>query len=486
MMKQFKGSDWTLNDQFTITPEYLTGSITYIKRVFAAMISKVHNQQQNQPGAQRPAVPQGPAAAAAHQSTQANMTLNASNLQRLQQQEDALQQARRTQGQNVPAAPTVAQPPFPLGAVSPQGVPHAYGPGGFPPEKLKLPPSKKRKQTHPTNAAATPGQAQAPATPAAKTQPTKQAPADAKKVPTSPAGPFKCTVPECQYYQKGFTTQTALDKHAEESHKVEEPITDPVEYALGSFRTGLLKEKDKAESQDAKRIPTTVADAQQAPNKPAAVKPEIKAEGTTPATAGTTPMGRVPSQAGPKSTSPVSNQLQTPRMPSGKVAGGPSTMKPIPSKDGKKEAGKPAEDAVGKDPWADSNVSLEAIYDTFVDFGDENLRGLGFDPIDEFLNSDMFTKIQSKDTPDSVDTGVGTQTPKDSESSKDDEIDVKIGGVGDDNWIPVDWFSLPGRLEGGLLMTEPWDDIDWEMIDRKEAEMNTDDGAMAIYPSSVV
>jgi len=492
LMRQFKGSDWTLNDQFTITPEYLTASITYIKRVFAAMISKVHNQQQNQSGAQRPAAPQGPATT--QPTTQTNVTpLNASNLQQLQQQEEALQRARQAQGQNVPAAPTVAQPPFPLGAMSPQGIPHAYGPGGFPPEKLKLPPAKKRKQTHPANATATPGQAQAPTAPASKTQPAKQAPADTKKAPPSPAGPFKCTVPECQYHQKGFTTQTALDKHMEESHKVEEQIADPLEYALESFRTSLVKEKEKAESQETRKVPTTSTDAQQAPNKPVAaaaaaapVKPEVKAEGTTPATAGTTPMGRVPSQAGPKSTSPGLNQLQTPRMPSGKAVGAPSTLKPTPSKDGKKEAGKPGErgpspeDAVGKDPWADSNISLEAIHDAFMDFGDENLRGLGFDPIDEFLISDTFTKIQSEDTPDSVDTGVATQTPKDSESSKDDDMDVKIGGLGDDNWIPVDWFSLPGRLEGGLLTTEPWEDLDWETIDRKEAEMNADDSAMAI------
>jgi hypothetical protein len=450
-----------------------------------AMISKLQSQQQNQPGGQRPAGVQGHLPPP-QQNTQSSMTpLNASNLQQLQQQEEAMR-ARQKQNQAAPAAPQLSQPrPFSIGASSPQGIPQAYGPGGFPPEKLRIPSSKRRKQTHGPSTAASPVQAHAPV-PSVKIETLKQPPVDANRVVT---GSFKCSAPECEYHQKGFTSQIALNRHNEESHRVDEPIEDSIQFLAESFPPP-VKEGEKAETKGIKKPAAAPVDMQRIPSKSTAgssLKQDIKLEGITPATKAT-PMGQGLSQGGVKPVSPTMNQIPTSRVSSSKGLG-PSEGNQTLSKDGKKESGKQPnqiatpEAAVTKDPWADSAVSRDAIRDTFGDFGDDRLGGLGCDLMDEFLNPDMFTKIQAKDTPDSIDSGIVTQTPKDGDSSQDEEIDVKIGGIPDDNWLPGDWYNLPEMLEGDLFMTEPerWEEMDWEKIEHKEADLATDDGGMAIF-----
>lgn len=446
-MRQFKPvPEWSLNDQITISPDRLAGCITYIRKVQAWIFRA--NQQNNQPPGQRPNVPQGPAPVAS--ANQNNMpALNASNLQQLQQQEEALQRARRASSQTASgSAPGL--PPAPFGAPSPQGVPHAYGPGSMPPEKLKLPPPKKRKHSH---AGATPGQAPTPGTPTSKT-PTSKAEGNL----------FKCRVPECQHHYHGLASQAALEKHVEESHKVEETIEDPLEFAIQSMQSSLIKE-EKAEAPSSRK------------GVAAQHKTETKPEGVTPATAGATPMGRIPSQLGLKSASP---QQMTPRPSAGKASAAPA-MKSTISKEGKTEPGQLVQpstmDTATKDPWADSAISLEAIHDTFMDLGED---GLGVDPMEEFLNSEMFTSTQSQETPDSVETGAVAQTPKDGEFSKDEDVNIKIGSASDDeNWIPSDWLYLPSHFEDDPLANGPGE-IDWESIDRKDSDFNNDAG-VAIY-----
>jgi hypothetical protein len=510
-MRQYKDSDWTPQDQFTMTPSALGKAIQYLKNLVATF-KKVHSQQQNQPGGQRPA--QAPAP---QHSTPPNMApLNASNLQQHQQQQEEAMRARRAQVQNVSTAPPALRQPFPLGVSSPQGVPQAYGPGGFSPERLKIPLSKRRRQNHGASPTVSPVQAPGPVTPAkteavkpeaakvemAKTEAVKPEvlravvnmeaeKAEGAKLPSANTEqvdekPFKCAELECEYHEKGFPNQILLDNHNEESHQVLESISNPLEYAMESFQALVapLKEKDKGQPKDGKKTPAAAADMQRAPSKTAASS-AVRVDGMTPTATGIASMKRDSSQAGPKSVSPMTNQLLLSRAPSGRGLVQPN-MKPSASNDGKTdgklgEQAAASDDVVMKDSWADSAVSIEAIGDTFTDFGDDRLRGLGLDPIDEFINSDMFTKIQNKDTPDSIDSGAITQTPRDGDSSQDEDIDVKIGGITDDSWIPVDWNNLPGRFEDGLFMTEPWDDVDWETIEHKEADFsNIDDGAMAI------
>ncbi|KAL4933701.1 uncharacterized protein BDV17DRAFT_66065 [Aspergillus undulatus] len=447
LMRQFKpGPDWALNDQVTITPEYLTGTTNYIKKLFHHMIARVNQQQSQNPG-QRPGAPQ---ATNAQQTNQ----LNASNLQQLQQQEEALQRARRASSQTA-ASGASAIAPAPFGAPSPQGVPHAYGPGGIPPQELKLPPPKKRKQSHPSTTPVS-----GPSGP--KAQAGKQPTTEAKPF----IGAFKCSVPECQYHYQGLATQDELDKHVEENHKVEEPIEDALEFALQSFGT-LLQGEQKADSQGSTKGFGFAID--MGSNKAAATTlpaKEVKTEGATPVP-GSTPMGRVSSQMTAKPASPAVK--------------GPGS-KPASSRDSKQDLKKSAEQeaasmaAATKDAWADSKISLDAIRDGFdLDFD----SALGFGAMDEFINVEMFNGTQ--DTPDSVETGVVTQTPKDVDMLKNDDITSKVSSVTESGWIPSDWYCLPGQFEDGIMMNESCEDIDWELVDFKDGTMDGNDSSMAIY-----
>ncbi|KAL4736773.1 hypothetical protein BDV11DRAFT_9174 [Aspergillus similis] len=452
LMRQFKPSaDWALNDQFTITPEYLMGTTNYIKKLFHHMIARV-NQQQNQGPGQRVSITQGPNS----QQTNQNMApLNASNLQQLQQQEEALQRARRASSQT---ATSGAIPAAPFGAPSPQGVPHAYGPGSIPPQELKLPPPKRRKQSHPST---TPVSGPA----GAKAQANKQAAAEVRPI----NGAFRCSVPECQYHYQGFGSQDDLDKHVEESHKAEEPIEDALQFALQCFST-LVKDEQKPDSQG---LTKGFGFATALP-----AKQEVKAEGATPVS-GATPMGRVSSQLAAKPASPASSQQLTSIRGASKGSGS-IFMKPTSSEDGKKDSRKTAEQdptSMAKDLWADSAISFEAIRDAFGNLTEDHDLDLGV--MDEFLNAEMFNGTQ--DTPDSVETGVITQTPKDGEVLKNDEGINKDSDATDGSWIPADWCRLPGRFEDPLIKDEACMEIDWDMIDLKGGTLGADDNGIAIY-----
>jgi hypothetical protein len=236
--------------------------------------------------------------------------------------------------------------------------------------------------------------------------------------------------------------------------------------------------------QESKKPAATAPDMQRAVSKTGAT-PKMKVEGTTPVTAGSM-MGRRASHLGGKSSSPASNILRTPQ-PSMSKGPGSTNLKPTPSKDDKKDttkqtgqAGSP-EGIAAPDPWADCPISFEAIRDAFSCLGEPGFPGLFHDPADELLNSDVFTQMQSKDTPQSIDTGANTQTPRDSDISKDDDLDILIGGKSSDNPILMDWVNLTGEFEGGLLMQDPFDEMEWEAIDRKEAEGDLDYENIPVY-----
>ncbi|PGH20404.1 hypothetical protein AJ80_03549 [Polytolypa hystricis UAMH7299] len=447
LMKQFKGPDWTLADQFTIASDYLSSTIAYLKKWFQAMISHVRpkSQQPQQQAAQPSMAP-----------------LNASNLQQLEQQEEALQRAKRAHAHVAPPAPTALQPPFQLGAPSPQGVPQAYGPTNLTPDKLYIPPPNKRRKPN-QQANKTPTSTPSAVGPTPAPHGVHQSPPETRK-PTPGVAPlsFKCTITDCQYHVKGFASQAALDNHVDEEHKVEPPIADALEFALESIATGLGIKREQAE--DASKV-GPVVDGQAQEGKPGAVpKPQsdVKAESMT--------SGRPTSMPG-KSASPASNTAKTPQL-LGSKGPGASTLKQSKSKNGKKEAVKdqasPEDAASAKNAWPESAMSFDAIRAAFGDLGDQ-MPTLGPDPVDEILLSEAFTKIRPDSTPQSTDTGANTQTPNDSDMSKDDDIDLVPT---DDNWIPADWVNLPGELEGGLLMQEPWEEINWDSMDTSETSMD--------------
>lgn len=432
-MKQFKSTEWAVNDDFTIAPDYLKRSIALIKNMFTSMITKVQSQQLQQGQKLRPPMP----------PTSSQPPLNASNLQQL---EEEAKRARRTQNQNVPAAPTATQPPFPLGDPSPQGVPQAYGPGGFSPDKLKIPPTKRRKQSQ-TSVLTTQGSAAAKA---------------AAKMDSAKASLFKCAVAGCEYQVKGFPTQAALSKHVEDEHRVKEEITDPLKYMMDSLDVALgVPEADKG---------TLEGDVDKKPmsGEASVLKQEVKNEGITPSTA--TPMSRLVSQTEARIISPASTSTMTPRPQAAKMIKAPATKQ---AKSGAKtEAAKAvleqppvADIPVIKDGWADSKVSLDAIQETFDIPMTDNFPGMGGGEFFEmFLNSDMFS-IQNEDTPDSVDSNTFvTQTPNDVDMAKDDSA-IQIKDTEEDGSWPADWFSHPGPIFSGNTNDDPW--MDWETVNKE-------------------
>ncbi|EER45021.1 conserved hypothetical protein [Histoplasma capsulatum H143] len=487
LMKQFKGPDWQLVDQFTISQQQLVSAIAYIKKWFAAMISHLPKPNQASAAARNAAQPHASQPPPNAQPQPAIPPLNASNLQQLErQQEEALQRARRVQNHAAPPAPTTLQPPFPLGAPSPQGVPHAYGPPGLTKDKLVIPPAKRRKQ----NPAAKTSATSTPAAPASTPQGQKQTPAAETNKPTPPvSNSFRCPVSECEHHIRGFATQVALDTHINELHKVEEPVENALEFVLESYRTALAIDKQEKKTQEAaedeskrKNAPEPELQRPPQPSKPSST-PKLNSEHMTP---GTTPAGRSVSQAGMK-PSPSSNNAKLSQGPAATGNGtAGSNAKEQQSKESKKDNGKngeqessPEDMVFVKDPWAESAISIETIRSGFSDWG--SFPGLESDPLEEVLISDVFTNIREKDTPQSTDTSANTHTPKDTDSSRDDEVDVNMSGSNDDSWIPSDWVNLPGQLEGGLLMNEPWEEVNWDALEENEYDLNGNNLVQVVY-----
>ncbi|KAI1964793.1 hypothetical protein LOZ58_001483 [Ophidiomyces ophidiicola] len=455
LMKQFKGPDWTLAENFTITDDYLATAIGYIKKWFSEMINRVQISRQNQtraaPGAQPPSTPVMPA------TQNAPAPLNASNLKQFeQQQEAALQRTRNTSqapAQAVPPAPTTMQPPFPLGATSPQGVPRVYGPTNVTQDTLTLPPPKKRKPNPPSNkAAAKAGQAQPLAT--KEGSPTIT---ETKKPAAVPKETFKCSVMECTYRLGGFPSKAALDAHVKTEHKPEEQITNPLEYAIESYKIGLGLDKiDKKppETQKPKLNAVSVPPGKLPPSKPGGVK----IEAVTPASQ---QMAQSASIAGIKPNSPAHPQHKPPQVTPGKGQD-MATSKPEVEKDGKKDAISNTvvpQDAV-KDPWEECPTSLDSIRSTFGDLAKMSYFNASCDPLDELLLSNAFNTAQSKDTPQSTDASALSQTPQDSDTS---DMDIQMERTFDDTWLPTEWVALPASFDGSLNMGETFPEIDWSL-----------------------
>ena len=444
-MKQFKPSpEWKVQDDLTIPLEHLNAAVNYTRRYFNVMTGRMNQQNQNQnqlpaaAAAQRPDASQAAAVAGLKQAATAaadssgTAALNAQNLQHLQKQEEAtLKNSRRASSKSIVTAP--------FGAPSPSGAPHAYGPGGFTPEKLKIPPNKRRKVSQAAQA-----QAEAKTEPSTKpSQVSQQQQMEANNksaaAPAAVGGPFKCSVVECQHHYHGFSSQGLLDKHVEASHKAEEPIENALDFALESFRTSLdNKNEDK--------------------------------------TGGGVEMQRVASKAG-----------TTPGRLGGYKASPPSTTTPgklpLASRDEKKEASiisgsttttksqaptPENNNATRKHPWtADNTVSLDAMRDAFEDMSATDNNSLYFngqlDLVNEFLNPDMLLQEDVEDeSPDSS----GIMTPKDHHSSSASD---------ERPWIPADWINVPSRFEDDALHLS-WRDIDWNEMERKDVEFGAGGG----------
>ncbi|KAL9094630.1 MAG: hypothetical protein Q9165_003190 [Trypethelium subeluteriae] len=161
--------------------------------------------------------------------------LNAANLKALQQREENIRRQaslHKRSNSKTPSAPVTSQPPFQIGASSPHGVP-VYGSNDLTSDKLKMPPNRKRK-TQANSAASTPGQP----TPSSITSPQvtkspdiKRAPAPEPAKAAPPKKMYKCQENDCDYRDRGFSTQQELDKHKENMHPI---IDDPLAFALNA------------------------------------------------------------------------------------------------------------------------------------------------------------------------------------------------------------------------------------------------------------
>lgn len=351
LMRQFKpGPEWVLNDHFTITPDYLSGTMLFIRKLFQLILMRASQR----PNGNQPLNSTAPVASTAQGG---NTALNATNLQQLQQQEEAFQRARRASSQSAAVAPA------PFGAPSPQGVPHAYGPGGLAPEKLKLPPPKKRKQSN-AGVSASPVQSSVPVISAAAAKYT-QAVGDVRSTVAALAGAFKCSVVECQHHVQGFATQAALDKHVHDTHQPEEEaIGDPMQYYVDSLNVGLGLDGQLGSNQSATTgpvpVPSITTTTNTNVNRTNAVASPANQGLATPGTANTTPMARASSQLGTRTASPaISTQQLTPQP-------GPSRdAKSSPGQDGTQQTRKRTHDESEASGWEYCPLSVEKIHDAF-------------------------------------------------------------------------------------------------------------------------
>lgn len=487
LVQQYQGTEYNPSDKFTISPEELDASISklhrYFKFVYQKMIEQKENNGQDPARQPQPSQPQ-----AVQQPSQARMhPLNAENLQ--QQQQD-LQMARKASLQRhhsardsrPPAAPTSAQPPFPLGATSPHGVPQAYGPNDLTQEKLNWPPAKKRKPNQQGSAASTPAQPLGTPGSAASPQLTKLASPEMQrqagiKVDVEATSTLKCPNDSCEYNTKGFTSQPELDRHINDRHETKEPpIQDPLSWALESLAYGLgLDSNGKSKSQipDSKTTKRVggAQNLQATPSKQGET-PKPKHEAGTPATRTTTPLVRPPTQTG---SSPAASLLKTPQTTNMKTPGpAASVAKFLPNRSGKGDStATPIPNARTSlqraptpppDMWADSSIRPADLLQCF--------NGLHTLPV---IGS--FAHMQASLTPASTRSGSSSSrgdkkdSPRESDISENDQLQISIAADEDPHWNPFGLYDgLTGDLED-LRFAEELVTMDWE---RMQENIDTD------------
>ncbi|KAI9873241.1 MAG: hypothetical protein M1830_000670 [Pleopsidium flavum] len=477
LVQQYDNTDYNPLDSFTISPEELDTSINKLRKYFNFVMQKMLQQKQNTVQSrasalhQQPPQPQPP-----QQPPQARMhPLNAANLQ--QQQHD-LQMARRaslqkhhtTRDSRPPAAPTSAQPPFPIGAASPHGIPQAYGPNELTQEKLKFPPAKKRKGNQQGSAASTPAQGQGTPGSTSSPQLTKLASPEAQRLQAITAAveaalTFKCPVESCEHNKEGFTSQVVLNHHMNEVHETKEPpIDDPLSWALESVAFGLGLETNgtrKPPIDDGTETKKAGgAQKMQATPSKQGQTPKPKQEAATPAAGTTTPMARPSTQTGP---SPASSLLKTPQATTMKTVGsGTSGMKALISRSGKDTyAETPVQNIdttmerspTPPDLWADSSILPEDLMQCFD--GLDTLQGIG-----------SFSHMQASLTPASTQSSSSKDDKKassrESDISENDQLQINIATEDNPIFNP---FGLYDGLKADMeqmnfeeeLMTMDWE-----------------------------
>jgi hypothetical protein len=461
---------WEPAEQFSVGADYAETAVKDLLARFSQVMSRV--------GPQQPA-----ANAAPPPDANGSHPLSADNLKK-HQDIQAAQRAKRP-AQEVPPAPTASQPPFPFNDASPrgQGTPR-YAPSGLKQglkqEDLKLP-SKRQKKNHQDNTASTPVAGQV--TPVMSPQATK--------IKKTQDMPFKCTVPRCEFHDKGFATKSELGNHSSTAHKpVEEHIADPLAFFFDSMRHGMgLDENGEAK---VKLNPhTTKAPEMQ---RTASKIGGVGSKPPTPAPAAVAMARNISQASGSKDASPKPPQS----------AG--ANSRPGSGNNGASAAAHAA--------WEASNVSMSDLQNTFGDLvsGAPRTSLTHHDPLaqssdigdfmDQFMESEAWTKIQETAVNVDVASTKATESPAQnsdrgqgsSDISKGDDLFIKIGaedtelaeswalpelqiepesGAEDtdevDQWMKMDFGDVStGDMDITHEMDFAWKEIDWDKVLAKQ------------------
>ena len=411
----------------------------YVEKALREMLAKFQHVLQKTAGPNKQIQPQ-----------QTRVTpLTPENLGLLEAQE-AQRKVQRSKANNVPPAPTSSQPPFQIGDTRGHGTPK-YAQPGFRPEDLKLPTEPKRRRKNPPVSAPPATQMQSQAQ-SKSPKTTKEAVAE---------NIFKCPTPTCDYHMKGFPSQIELSDHAASVHKPDlGHIADPIAFleeatckALDLDQNGQRIKKLEVELKAPAMQKTT---SKASVGSVSGLKQERDSKPSTPAT-----MARVSSQTDAKAYS---------------ITGKASKTDP--------ELG----------AWSKTNVSLNTLRDTFggIDMGEVvpsigrgvgDGEGIGLDleaMMDEFMQSDAWTKIQgasaadllsegetdkshsvSPQTKNDLDqTAVQEQEPKSQLNEKEQgDLLVSLKGLdGIDLGIGLVEMPETGKDAGGdVPMADPWE-----------------------------
>lgn len=205
-----------MKDRFTIKPQELHMCKQLITNILNEIkVSRPADQQQQQPGPKPAPVPQPSEATSAKPAPGHNK----------------LPQRPNSKGVQPPAAPTSSQPPFPIGAQSPDGKPQYVGPPSVTQEKLQIPSTKKRKTGPQTSSPAGTSQTASPQTTKATSPEMRRQEPKAASKPT-----FPCTVPDCEMGAPAFDSEASRSKHIEDFHVM--PFQNPEQFLEHTMADG--------------------------------------------------------------------------------------------------------------------------------------------------------------------------------------------------------------------------------------------------------
>lgn len=246
-MSQFQDGEraQVLKDKLTMSlPEVLQS-----RQLIESLVKDLSSNTGRPPQLGGPAADQEPPQQNQTGPKPAPTPLNEANLAKQTQALNKMHQRSNSRGGQPPAAPTSAQPPFQLGAASPDGKPIWAAPPSLTQDNLQIPAARKRVKPNPqTSSPVVSSQIASPQTKNASPELKRQEP---KAAPNKPA--FMCMEPGCELAGSGFPTEEARKQHHQEVHVL--PYHNPQQFleqslaaAFGLNDHGLPKMESKPET----------------------------------------------------------------------------------------------------------------------------------------------------------------------------------------------------------------------------------------------